>query len=129
MAQSQEKLIFVGKYNNRGSKMQYSHKAGTATMSEASWRSESSIGCMDGTDCQFDEAVARGILIPVPEAINNEIKVTIKTVYGNILIYPACEKSEILAALTRKKTFDSRDLEMIKHLGYNIVTVPAYQLP
>lgn len=61
--------------------------------------------------------------------MSNEIKVTIKSVYGNELIYPACETSEIFANLTRKLTLDAKDIEKIKQLGYTITVVPAYQLP
>lgn len=59
--------------------------------------------------------------------MTTSIKLQIKSVYGNEMIYPACETSKTLANLTRKKTLDNRDLEMIKSLGYVIEWVNAYQ--
>ena len=43
-----------------------------------------------------------------------------KSVYGKVLIYPVCEQSLFLISLTGKKTFDDRDLSIIKKLGYSI---------
>ena len=56
------------------------------------------------------------------------LKLMVKSVYGNEMIYPACEKSKLLTALSRKKTLDNRDLELIKSLGYQIEWVNAYQM-
>lgn len=50
-----------------------------------------------------------------------EIFVTVKSVYGNSLVYPACDKSKLLAELIGKKTFDRQSLFIIKSLGYIIV--------
>jgi len=44
-----------------------------------------------------------------------------KTVYGNDLIYPNCEKSKLLASLTGKKTLDKNDIYIIKSLGYEVL--------
>lgn len=60
--------------------------------------------------------------------MTTSIKLQIKSVYGNEMIYPACETSKTLANLTRKKTLDGRDIEMIKSLGYTIEWVNAYQM-
>ena len=46
------------------------------------------------------------------------ITVTIKNVYGNELIYPACEASRDFARLAGKKTLSRGDLEIIKRLGF-----------
>jgi hypothetical protein len=35
-----------------------------------------------------------------------EIKLKAKSVYGKVLVYPVCEKSNLLIRLTGKKTFD-----------------------
>ena len=48
------------------------------------------------------------------------IKVTIKNVYGNNLIYPVCKSAECFACLIKKKTFTMVDLMYIKELGYTI---------
>jgi hypothetical protein len=46
--------------------------------------------------------------------------VQIKTHYGTQYIYPVCETALNLAALTGKKTFSHRDIDVIKALGYSI---------
>lgn len=50
------------------------------------------------------------------------MKITIeqKTVYGNILFYPGCEQSKLLAKLANKKTLTRSDINIIKALGYEI---------
>ena len=48
------------------------------------------------------------------------IYVTIKNVYGNELVYPACDDSNSFAQLTNTKTFNANQLRTIKALGYNI---------
>lgn len=50
------------------------------------------------------------------------IKISKKSVYGNDLIYPACETSKLLISLMGgKKTFSNDDLVTIKKLGYTII--------
>jgi len=49
------------------------------------------------------------------------INLMTKTVYGNDRIYPNCEKSKLLASLTRKKTLDKNDIYIIKSLGYEVL--------
>lgn len=49
-----------------------------------------------------------------------KIKVNIKNVYGNELVYPVCEKALLLAKLAGRKTFTDRDIATIKELGYII---------
>lgn len=51
------------------------------------------------------------------------IQVNIKQVYGVERIYPVNEKALILAQLTRKKTLDRADINLIKKLGYNVEVV------
>lgn len=51
------------------------------------------------------------------------IKIRIKNVYGNDLIYPACDISNQFVKLTERKTFKQSDLEIIKNLGYKIEQV------
>lgn len=43
-----------------------------------------------------------------------------KNVYGRLLIYPACDKSNIFAGLLSTKTFTLAQLSLIKALGYEI---------
>jgi len=49
-----------------------------------------------------------------------EIIVEIKSVYGNRSVYPACNKSKLLADIAGTKTFTNRALDSIKALGYSI---------
>lgn len=46
------------------------------------------------------------------------ITVQIKNVYGNEMIYPACETSREFTRLTGNKTLSRGNLEIIKRLGY-----------
>ncbi len=52
-----------------------------------------------------------------------EIKVKAKTVYGMTHLYPACSKAQAFVQLTRKKTLDRADLDVIRSLGYVVTEV------
>ncbi len=56
------------------------------------------------------------------------LKIKIKSVYGNELIYPACKTAELFSKLLGKKTFNRQNLHWIELLGYTIEQVDAYQL-
>lgn len=49
-----------------------------------------------------------------------KIVVEIKNVYGNELIYPACEKAIEFTRLTGTKTLSPYHIERIKALGYTV---------
>lgn len=49
-----------------------------------------------------------------------EITVTLTNVYGEIKIYPICEKARLFARLAGTKTLTDRAIEMIKELGYSV---------
>lgn len=49
-----------------------------------------------------------------------QITVSIKSVYGNELIYPVSENAKQFAALTGKKTLTRQALGIIKRLGYEV---------
>ena len=49
---------------------------------------------------------------------NMEIKLMIKNVFGNELVYPVCYQAKALAKLKGTKTFNDVDLTIIKDLGY-----------
>jgi phage replication-related protein YjqB (UPF0714/DUF867 family) len=51
------------------------------------------------------------------------IQVTIKNVYGNRLIYPACNKAKAFANLTGKKTLSDYNISTIKRLGYTVEVI------
>jgi hypothetical protein len=48
------------------------------------------------------------------------ITVERKTVYGNDLIYPSCEKALAFAKLTGKKTFSLMDIKLMQFLGFDV---------
>jgi len=43
-----------------------------------------------------------------------------KYVYGNTLMYPACDTSNIFAGLIGQKTFSMSHLRLIEGLGYTV---------
>ncbi len=49
-----------------------------------------------------------------------EILVEVKNVYGNELVYPACDKAEIFCKLLQTKTLPAYAIMLIKKLGYAI---------
>ena len=51
------------------------------------------------------------------------VQVNIKQVYGVERIYPINDKAIFLTQLTNKKTLDSKDIELIKKLGYQIEVI------
>ena len=44
-----------------------------------------------------------------------------KTVYGNELVYPVCEKAKRFAILTGQKTLSDGAIFQIKRLGYSVM--------
>jgi len=52
-----------------------------------------------------------------------ELQVTIKNHYGKDFIYPNCNKSEVFAILTGKKTLTEQDVNWIKTLGYTFKVI------
>ncbi len=48
------------------------------------------------------------------------IKVIVKQAYGRPLVYPACDKSRLLARLADTKTFTHQHLVYITALGYAV---------
>ena len=53
-----------------------------------------------------------------------KIYVTIKQVYGNDLIYPACDMAAQFARLTKTKTLTTDNIKAIRLLGHKIEVVP-----
>ena len=45
-----------------------------------------------------------------------------KSVYGNQLIYPVCDKAKLFANISGNKTLLPEVIECIKKLGYNLTT-------
>jgi hypothetical protein len=68
--------------------------------------------------------VALKVILP----LNNKgktmaIQVNIKQVYGVERIYPVNDQAIILTQLTKKKTLDREDINLIKKLGYDVEVV------
>lgn len=49
------------------------------------------------------------------------IKVIIKNIYGNNLIYPVCEKAMLFAAIAGQKTLTQATIAKIKGLGFDVL--------
>jgi hypothetical protein len=58
-----------------------------------------------------------------------ELKLKAKSVYGKVLVYPVCEKSNLLIRLTGKKTFDDTDMFVLERLGYSVSWEAEKMLP
>lgn len=57
----------------------------------------------------------------------NEIRVQVKSVYGEEKVYPVCEDAKTFAQLAGTKTLTRETLMLIRRLGYEIEVVsPAY---
>lgn len=48
------------------------------------------------------------------------VQVSIKTIYGNQMIYPLCERAKLFASMVGQKTLTMRDIEHIKKLGFSV---------
>ena len=54
--------------------------------------------------------------------------IQVKNVYGNTLIYPACDKSRLFCQLMGTKTLTDLSVSVIKQLGYDFqVETPLYE--
>ena len=45
-----------------------------------------------------------------------------RSVYGNELVYPVCDKAKLFANIAGNKTLLPTVIELIKQLGYNLTT-------
>ncbi len=53
-----------------------------------------------------------------------EIIVTIKSVYGNSLVYPICQKAMLFADIAGTATLTDDTIRSIKTLGYRVKVQP-----
>ena len=51
-----------------------------------------------------------------------ELVVEKKSVYGNQLVYPVCDRAKLFANISGNKTLLPEVIEYIKKLGYNLTT-------
>jgi hypothetical protein len=49
------------------------------------------------------------------------ITVSLKTTYGNNLIYPECATANLLIQLTKGSTFSPKHIKIIEELGYEVI--------
>lgn len=54
------------------------------------------------------------------------ITVSIKSIYGNQSIYPACEKAEAFASIAGTRTLTPQVIKQIKALGYEVRVEPQH---
>ena len=56
--------------------------------------------------------------------MSNTIKVTVKSSYGKVRVYPACKTAELFSDLSGSVTFSEREIGAIKALGYSVQVAP-----
>ena len=59
----------------------------------------------------------------------NQITVTVRRVYGNPVIYPACDQARQFARIAGTKTLTLDTLRQIRALGYTIAERHESNLP
>lgn len=52
------------------------------------------------------------------------IKVNVKSVYGNTMVYPICDDAKRFASIANTQTLTSSTVALIKGLGYTIQVEP-----
>jgi len=55
----------------------------------------------------------------------SEIKVKVKNVYGQDLVYPICPKAKIFAQIAGTTTITPETLSKIMLLGYDVINEPT----
>ena len=55
--------------------------------------------------------------------IKMELKVIVKHIYGNELIYPMCKTSKVFSDIAKTKTLSIEVLRSLKSIGYTITEV------
>lgn len=52
--------------------------------------------------------------------MDKNLQVVVKNVYGNDLIYPACNTTKMITELTGTKTLVPHQIKILKQNGYNL---------
>ncbi len=60
-----------------------------------------------------------GTAAPLPKL--GAIKIRVDRVYGKVTIYPACERSKLLAEIAGTKTLTNYTLALAERMGFDIV--------
>jgi hypothetical protein len=63
--------------------------------------------------------------LPIPAGL--QITIEVRSVYGTLQAYPACEKAQTFAAIAGTKTLSRTTLHHAESLGYRIINrAPAH---
>ena len=57
-----------------------------------------------------------------------ELEVQVKNLYGRDVVYPVCEKSQLLTRLSGNRTLTSEAIAVIKQLGYTFTTTTTKEI-
>ena len=57
-----------------------------------------------------------------------ELEVQVKNLYGRDVVYPVCEKAQLLARLSGNRTLTSEAIAVIKRLGYTFTTTNTTEI-
>jgi hypothetical protein len=57
-----------------------------------------------------------------------ELEVEVKNLYGRDVVYPVCEKSQLLTRLSGNRTLTSEAIAVIKRLGYTFTTTNTTEI-
>lgn len=52
--------------------------------------------------------------------MDKNLQIVVKNVYGNDLIYPACNTTKMITELTGTKTLVPHQIKILKQNGYNL---------
>lgn len=55
------------------------------------------------------------------------ITIEIRSVYGNQVCYPVCDKAKAFANLAGKKTLDAGDFKLIRELGFDLSVKASFE--
>jgi len=57
-----------------------------------------------------------------------ELLIEIKNIYGREMVYPICEKSQLLTRLSGNRTLTEEAIAVIKRLGYTFITTTTKEV-
>lgn len=63
---------------------------------------------------------------PLPSL--GKIEIRVDRIYGNLTVYPVCERAKLLASIAGTKTLTHETLCLAERLGFEIVTASAANL-
>lgn len=57
-----------------------------------------------------------------------ELEIQIKNIYGRDVVYPVCEKAQLLTRLSGNRTLTEESIAVIKELGYTFTTTTTKEI-